>query len=187
VLNIQVGPGQSAGGGDDQGGDDEVIPALIAASHDAQVRVGPNANVNYGSDTRLGAMAATAVYEERESYVSFDIGSLAGNVTHAVVRLRMLTSAPSVANSAALVTDDWSESSITWNSKPASGATLATWSGQAGGLASINVTSQVNSLLAQGYTTLSLRIFPVAGSGMITYGSQEGDPANQPLLEVFAV
>jgi hypothetical protein len=98
----------------------------------------------------------------------------------------MLTAAPGVTNSVALVTGDWDESTITWNNKPASGETLATWSGSAGGLASINVASQVQSLLSQGYTTLSLRIFSSAGSGMITYGSQEGDALKQPLLEVYA-
>jgi hypothetical protein len=160
---------------------------LIAASHDAQVLGGGAADTNFGDATWMGAMAATSVYAERESYVSFDIASLAGHMVHAVVRLPMLTSANAVCNSAALVFGDWDESSITWNNKPAASETLATWGGVAGGMASIDVTSQLQGLLDQGYTTLSLRIFACAGSGMITYGSSEGDPLNQPLLEVYAI
>jgi hypothetical protein len=174
VLNISVGPSLGA-------------PAIITASHDAQVRGGPSADLNYGTETWLAAMAATSMYEPRESYVSFDISNLSGNLVHAVVRLPMLTAAAGVSNSAALVTGGFDESTITWNNKPASSETLATWSGTAGGLASINVRSQIESLLDQGITTLSLRIFSSSGSGMITYGSQEGDALKQPLLEVYAL
>jgi hypothetical protein len=99
----------------------------------------------------------------------------------------MLSAAPGVTNLAALVSADWSESSITWNNKPASGEILGSWNGVADGLASIDVTSQVNSLLSQGYTRLSLRIYSTGGDGMITYGSREGDALKQPLLEVLGV
>ncbi len=174
MINIQVGPALGA-------------PALFTASHDAQVRGNGLADQNFGSETWLAAMAATSMYEPRESYVSFDISNLSGNLVHAMVRLPMLTAATGVSNSASLVAGGFDESTITWNSKPASGETLATWSGVAGGMASINVRSQIESLLDQGITTLTLRIFPAAGSGMITYGSQEGDALKQPLLEVYAV
>jgi hypothetical protein len=99
----------------------------------------------------------------------------------------MLASALGVSNSAAIVSEDWDESSITWNNKPASGEAIATWNGAGGQFASIDVTAEVNSLLSQGYTKLSLRIFSAGGSGMITYGSREGDVLTAPHLEVFAV
>jgi hypothetical protein len=176
VLNIQVGPGGY-----------DTTPTLIAASHDAQVLGGASADLNFGAEAWMGAMAATSVYAQRESFVSFDISSLAGQTVHAVVRLPILTAAPTVCNSAAVAVGDWDESTITWNNKPVSGETLATWSGTAGGFASIDVTPHLNHLLAGGYTRLSLRIFACAGSGMLTYGSSEGDPLTQPLLEVYAL
>ncbi len=158
--------------------------ALLLASHDALVIGGANANTNYGPATWLGAMAATSAYAARESYISFDISNLGSGVTSAILRLSMLSAAPGVKHSAALVAGDWDESSITWNNKPASGQIVGTWSGVAGGVASINLTSQINNLRSQGVSRISLRILSSAGSGMITYGSQEGDPLKQPLLEV---
>ena len=71
----------------------------------------------------------------------------------------MLTGAPGVSNSAALVAGDWDESTITWNNKPASGAVVGTWAGVENGLASIDVTAQVNALRSQGLSRLSLRIW----------------------------
>ncbi|MCI0356928.1 MAG: DNRLRE domain-containing protein, partial [Planctomycetaceae bacterium] len=159
-------------------------PALIAATADAMVRGGADADSNYGSDTWLGAMAENAAYAARASYVSFDLASLAGSVSQAIVRLPMLSAADGVANSAALVGGDWSESTITWNNKPDLGELLGSWTGAADGLASIDVTSQVNSLLGQGITKLSISIFASGGDGMVTYGSREGDALKQPLLEL---
>jgi hypothetical protein len=175
MLNIQVAPGY------------DVAPALVPASGDATVRAGNEANLNFGNDAWLSALGPPTVYDPRDSYVSFDLTSLAGNVVHAVVRLPMLASALGVSNSAAIVSEDWDESSITWNNKPASGEAIATWNGAGGQFASIDVTAEVNSLLSQGYTKLSLRIFSAGGSGMITYGSREGDVLTAPHLEVFAV
>jgi hypothetical protein len=155
------------------------------AAYDAMVIGGADANTNFGSATWLGAMAANSTYAARESYLSFDISSLSSNVTSAIVRLPMLTAAAGVSNSAALVAGDWDESTITWNSRPSSGEIIGTWGGAAGGLASIDLTSHVNSLRSQGISRISLRIFSSAGNGMITYGSQEGDAAKQPMLEVL--
>lgn len=162
-------------------------PALFSASGDAQVRGGTGADTNYGSEAWLATMAGGPHCEAQESYLSFDLSNLNGNVVHAFVRLRMLESAQGATGSAALVAEDWDESSLTWNNKPASGQVLATWSGAAGEMASIDVADQINSLLAQGCTRLSLRIFATPGSGQITYGSREADVFCQPLLEVRAV
>ena len=157
--------------------------ALLMAAHDAMVIGGADANTNFGSATWLGAMAGNASYAARESYLSFDLSNLT-NVSSAMLRLPMLTAAPGTQHSAALVAGDWDESSITWNNKPLSGLIVGTWSGEAGGTAAIDLTMQVNALRSQGVSRLSLRIFSSAGSGMITYGSQEGDPLKQPLLEL---
>jgi hypothetical protein len=162
-------------------------PALFAASGDAQVRGDTSADTNFGNEAWLATMAGSPHCEAQESYLSFDLSNLSGNVVHAFVRLRMLESAQGATGSAALVAEDWDESSLTWNSKPASGQVLATWSGAAGEMASIDVADQINSLLERGCTTLSLRIFATPGSGQITYGSREADVFSQPLLEVRAV
>ena len=69
-------------------------------------------------------------------------------------------------------------------SEPASGEIVGTWAGVENGLASIDLTAQVSALRSQGISRLSLRIYSSAGNGMITYGSQEGDPLKQPVLEV---
>ena len=185
VLNIQVAPASAI---DPPTDDTTSSPALLAAMADATVHGGADADTNRGSDPWLSAMEANAAYAARESYISFDLSSLAGSVTHAIVRLPMLDAAPpGVINAAALVSDDWNESSITWNNKPASGDILASWTGEVGGMASIDVTAQVNDLLLQGRTKLSLRIFAASANGMVTYGSREGDALKMPLLEVHAV
>jgi hypothetical protein len=184
AINIQVLPGPQPLVPDIESS--PAIPALVAANADAMVRGGVDADNNYGSDALLSVMAASSTDSASESFVSFNLADLAGSVSQAIVRLPMLTAAAGVTNSAALVISDWSELSITWNNKSESGELLGSWSGAADGLASIDVTSQVNGLLSQGYTKLSIRIFSSGGDGRVTYGSREGDSLKQPLLELMA-
>jgi len=89
-------------------------------------------------------------------------------------------------NAAAVVASDdaWSEQTITWDTKPPSSQTIATWS-VAGPLPiEFDVTQQVRGALV-GDKRLALRIFAPTrkrGSAYVQYGSREGDPHLRPQL-----
>ena len=172
-LTIQVA---TSGGG---------IPAIFLASGDAHVIGGDSADANFGDEALLSVLDDP--FQPREAFVSFDLDALAGDVVHAFVRLPMVSAAAGAVNSAALVTGDWDETLLTWNNKPDSGEVLGSWSGEEGGLASIDVTSLVQDLIDQGHTKLSLRIFAAPGSGSVTYGSSEGHIHSAPKLELLTV
>jgi hypothetical protein len=162
------------------------VPAILVASHDSYVMGGDSADTNFG-DAALMSVLANDSSQPQEAYVSFNLDTLAGDVVHAFVRLPMVSAAAGAVNSAALVADEWDESLLTWNNKPASGDLLATWTAEEGGLVSIDVTTLVRDLVHQGQTKLSLRIFAAPGSGAVSYGASEGYIHAAPKLEVLAV
>ena len=81
--------------------------------------------------------------------------------------------------------DSWSEATITWASKPASGLPLATWVPQSGVPIQADVTSVAQTQLA-GDQLLSLRVFGTNQTldGLVGYASREAASTNSPLLAV---
>ena len=81
--------------------------------------------------------------------------------------------------------DSWTESGITWNTKPASGAVLATWpKPKAGGYVEFDVTDQLNAELANpGDKKLSIRLRTLPSGDGVDYSTKEATAAgNRPTL-----
>jgi hypothetical protein len=90
---------------------------------DAYVRDGTSANTNFGTATTLLVKNTSTLGNNRRTFLRFDITSVPGGVSKATLRLfgnhttgTTLDSAFAVANST------WTETGITWNNQPATGA-----------------------------------------------------------------
>jgi phosphatidylserine/phosphatidylglycerophosphate/cardiolipin synthase-like enzyme len=131
---------------------------------DAYVRGGQYANANYGNATELiTKFSADAAYL-REAYMTLDISGIQAGQT---VRLRLSgrlsdTRAPSVTTAIApLSTSAWTETTVTWNNRPAAGAD--TWatvavSGTTAAWYEVDITAHVQALRAAGQTSVAIAL-----------------------------
>jgi hypothetical protein len=153
---------------------------------DATVRAGQFASRNFGTRPRLIVKNSIPDYTS-EAYLCFDLSGIKGNLSKASVRLVPVRVGEPTVNAAAFVADNlWSETSITWDSKPLSGAAFATWTAEDGKPVEFDVTGLVREALA-GDRLLSLRIFAPhfkRGKGYVEYGSRKGEAASRPQLVV---
>jgi hypothetical protein len=89
-----------------------------------------------------------------------------------------------------LVPDNrWSETTITWDNKPASGEAFATWTAEVEKAVEFDVTHLVQEALA-GDKQLSLRIFAPhmkRGNSYVQYGSRKGGFEARPELRLIMV
>ena len=132
------------------------------------------------ADTNLGsAITLRADGSPRaESYVRFQVGALPAPVSRAILQVYSLsTSDTGVA--ARPVTGPWSESSVTWNSRPTIGAIIArTGATREGQWASIDVTSLVTS-----GATLDLALTSTAGASRSLRSREGGATAPRLVIE----
>jgi hypothetical protein len=154
---------------------------------DAAVRGGQFAGRNFGTADRLVVKNSIADYTW-ETYLRFDLSGVKGKVATATVRLVPLRVGQPLDNAAALVSDNtWSETGITWDNKPSSGAFVARWTIEAAGKPiEFDVTRQVQEALAAD-RKLSLRLFAPErkrGSAYVEYGSRRGEAESRPQLSV---
>jgi hypothetical protein len=151
---------------------------------DASVRGGDFANHNFGSVSQLMVKNSIADYTW-DTYLRFDLSGVKGKVTAASVRLVPLRVGLPLDNAAAFVPDNhWNETTITWNTKPASGPAFARWRVQEGNTVEFDVTGLVQAALA-GDKRFSLRIFAPdykRGSAFVEYGSRRGSAESRPQL-----
>ena len=151
---------------------------------DAYIRDGSFATTNFGADTSLEVKLSASVGFKRESYLKFDLSKVAGGVQDATLQLQTLTASIPGTNAVAFVTDNvWTENTITWATRPDSGAPLATWIPQAGRPALASITPLVQSVL-ESDRLLSLRLWAtnITSDGAVTYGSRESGLTAPALL-----
>lgn len=171
-------------------------PTVIGPVQDAYVRDGSNAAITHGTTDPTLLITkippAGQLNNAREAYLTFDISSLPANLSS--VKLRVFgnieaTSVPvvpvgvySVANTA------WSETALTWNNKPATGASpLSTTevSNGAGKYYEWDVTGYVSAEKAAGRTLVSLALkSQQAHDPRIFFNSKEAT-ANAPQLSAI--
>jgi hypothetical protein len=107
------------------------VSAQLAPSADAYVRDGSgNTNDNFGSATTLTVQQSGSSGNRRWTYLKFNLAGMP-TVTNARLRLFGALSAPTGTTVRTAVypaaNTTWTETGLTWNNKPASGATaLAT-------------------------------------------------------------
>jgi hypothetical protein len=130
----------------------------------------------------------TTLSNQQATLLAFDLAGFAGPVQHAVLRLPVRSAGAGIENGLSLVLGPWNEATITWNTQPAAGNPFAAWTPKAGQTVEIAVTPIVQRLLAEGYSTLSLKISATRGSsaGLATYGPYQADPLlPQPELVLY--
>ena len=127
----------------------------IVANADAMVtELSPTANYGSGLEVRARLLSGNSA----ETYLSFNVSGLTDTVTNATLRLTTATyagadtaSAPNVA----MVTGAWSESGITWATKPSLGGVVATGGG-AWGVASPYTWDVTTAVTGNGAVSLAL-------------------------------
>ncbi|WNR43037.1 CBM96 family carbohydrate-binding protein [Paenibacillus roseipurpureus] len=149
---------------------------------DADAYVTNNDATLRGSESKMYVQTGTT---SRESLVRFDLSAVTSSITSAQVQLMPLTAnnASSAQQTAALVDNSWSESTVTWSTKPARSTTIASWTGPVVGTPiTFDATTAVTTALA-GDKKLSLNIYnPNTDSSYIAYGTKENTLANAPVL-----
>jgi uncharacterized repeat protein (TIGR02543 family) len=140
------------------GGSDTVI---ILANHDAHVRGGEYGDTNYGSDTKL-RLKLTAPKYTYYTLIQMDCSSEGlSDCTSATLRLDMKYVQGTHTITLYKTTDNWDESTVTYNNAPAPGDPIDTITITSVGLYEIDVTDYVADELA-GNDTVSF--FFVGGS-----------------------
>ena len=131
---------------------------------DAYVRGGQYASANYGTATELVIKFTADAAYLREAFVLLDISGIQPGQT---AKLRLFgklsdTRAASVATAIVpLSTSAWTETTVTWNNRPAAGA--GTWgtvavSGTTGQWYEIDVTAQVQALRAANQNSVGIAL-----------------------------
>ncbi|AXY73419.1 T9SS C-terminal target domain-containing protein [Paraflavitalea soli] len=167
----------------------------LAPQHDAYVRNGTAAGTTHGTTdanilvTKLNSTASAG--NDRHTYLRFDAGSAGSTITSAVLRLYgkidddRSTNVP--INVYGVSNTTWTESTITWNNKPATGASAlqtATVTDATARYYSWDITAYVQSELAAGRTLISLALLStVATDPRITWNSKETG-SNGPQLVI---
>jgi hypothetical protein len=156
---------------------------------DAAVRGGQYAGQNFGTALQLMVKNSIPDYSW-ETYLRFDLSGVKGKVSEAKVRLVPVQVGMPIENAAALIADNqWSETAITWETKPPLGPTIATWTAEEGRAVEFEVTRWVRESLTRD-KMLSLCIFAPKrkrGKGYVQYGSREGDADARPQLLITTV
>jgi len=156
----------------------------LTALADAYVRDGSFTNTNFGTDTILTVKQDPTAGFTRESFLRFALPSYPGVLSSAQLRLLAGSANLPGTHALALVTNDvWDEATLTWNTKPASGALITTWLPQA----SVPIQIPVAAAIAQdlpGNGLLSLRIYATnsTADGRVDYVSRQGLAVSAPQL-----
>ncbi|MCA9248137.1 MAG: DNRLRE domain-containing protein, partial [Planctomycetales bacterium] len=139
----------------------------LAPTADATVRPGVDANNNYGGWDELHSRYTGNLGQSDDFYVKFDVAGISGNITSAFVEMYPYAAGSGTQQQAYLVDDDsWSEFGISFAQRPAGESLLEQFSVTANNWVSLDVTTQIQSLLASGTDhELSLRIGTVASTG----------------------
>jgi hypothetical protein len=164
-------------------------PVTILAAADAYVRDGSAyAGTNFGTATQLQVKQGSAGYT-RESYLRFDLSGVS-RVTSAKLRLfgRLDSTADAGVGFAVFnaASTTWSETGVTWNTKPVANTTAlgnATVSGTAGKWYEIDLTAFLQAEKAAGRTAVTL-VLRAAGpsTSLVQFDSDEA--TNRPVLAV---
>lgn len=163
---------------------------LLAPTADAYVRDGTYASTNYGTATDLLAKQSTTSYR-RISYLKFDLSAVSGTLASAKLRLHARLSGPNAGTISGAVypvsNSTWSETTITWNNRPALGAsalrtvavtsTTATWH-------EWDVTAYLNAELAASRKVVTLALVMQSTANPLIVAASRENAANPPELKV---
>ena len=166
------------------------ITTELQPETDSYVRDGKYADINYGSEINLAVRKSTTADDgySRESYLKFDLSPVNGEFLSAILYVYGKVSEGVTSINVYGVDDDtWTESKITWNSKPARGRYLSTvhmttsriWH-------EIDVTSYVQSQYV-GDKKVSIAIIQDAATYKVSDFNSKENTENKPYLKVVAI
>jgi glucose/arabinose dehydrogenase len=158
--------------------------ALLPAA-DAYVRNGSYANTRFGTAGSLIVKHSTTLSNQRQTFVRFNIGS--ATVGRAVLRLYGGASAtgsvPVIVRSVASTT--WSETTLTWNTKPTFGTTnlaTVTVNGTTRRWYEWDVTAYVRAERAAGRTVVSFALISTTSTNPYASFSSRNSSSTPPQL-----
>ena len=155
---------------------EQVETLTFAPIADARVEQNHPAD-NYGASDRLRA----ALGPDMESYLRFELAGVTGPVRSAKLKLTAAFNGTVDGPGVHPVTGDWSESGVTWSTRPGHGATAAA---DAGAIASnAKVEYDVTSLVT-GDGQLDLALIAASTDGVELSSREHTNAAKRPLLEV---
>lgn len=146
---------------------------------DAHVRNGSNNTTNYGSYANLQIRETTTSGAKRLAFLKFDLSNIS-NVTSATLRISNTGSNGDILLKK-VDSDNWSESSVTWATKPSNGSTIGTYTLNGSGYHELDVTNYV-SAEANGDDEVSF-VLKGSTSNFMTISSKEGNAAPQLVVE----
>lgn len=103
----------------------QIVTDTIWVDEDSYVRGGANADNNYNAQSVLRVKTNTNPDFTRESFLKFDLSGVSDQIIDAILVVNGSASEGGSLNPTFYETSDtWSESTITWNNKPAAGNEL---------------------------------------------------------------
>jgi len=158
----------------------------LAPVADAFVRGGVYGSTNYGSDPTLVVSNAGGDYT-RQAFLRFDLSNVSGEIDSAQLGLygRVTDNNGTTKDNriAAVDNDGWTESGITYNTKPANGAVLATETfDNTARWHEIDVTRYIGEQYERDRSA-SLTMFQ-DGTGLFTNINSQQNTSNRPYLNV---
>jgi glucose/arabinose dehydrogenase len=162
--------------------------ATLRSTADAYVRDGTSAATNFGTAADLIAKRSANAGNTRESYLRFNVASFA-NITAATLRVfgRSTTTQNVPVALYGAANTNWTESNLTWNTRPSTGATAIaparTVAGTTGTWYEFNVSDFVRQQKEAGAATVT---FALKATGVTDaqalFVSDENASANKPQL-----
>lgn len=165
------------------------VETVLPAAADAHVQFG-TPDANYNSSTLFMKQVGSGQSVNREIYMRFDLTSLAGRrIENAELRLH--ATEPDFAATAqthSVTNDGWSETGITWNTRPAVSDLLLTWPLAQDYLQRLDLTQSVVAEAA-GDGLMSLRhsiVSQTTSATVFKYASREASNTSlRPALRVL--
>ena len=175
LLELQVAPNVNAG------------VLMLTPAADATVRAGSFAANNFGTTNTLTVKNDSSADNTRQAYLRWDLT----DITQTVYQARVVLTPVNVGTNgieqgvAVATSNNWAETTITWNNQPGRGERFANWIPATNAQVSFDVTPQVLDALAND-RQLSVQLFSVrnvGAAGIVDYASREApDPASRPQL-----
>ncbi len=126
-------------------------------------------DTNYGNTSTIVVKKAGPGFN-RESYLRFDVPAGGGVLLGAALKLTALTTTtPGVHGIFTVADTTWAETGITWNTKPATGSQLTSWTPAAGTVSTVNVTGAVPG---SGLVSFAIVATTETSNGFVSYASR---------------
>ncbi|WPR71965.1 DNRLRE domain-containing protein [Flavobacterium sp. NG2] len=154
------------------------LTTTLTAIDDAYVRNGTYSDINYGTTQNIQVRETTSNSNTRNSYLKFNLTGISNIISAKLIVTNTGTNGD--VNVSEVSNDNWSENTITWNTKPNINSTLGSYSFNNSGNFDLDVTNYIINEL-QGDKTAS---FALTGSttNYMQISSKEGAVAPQLVI-----